>query len=222
MNIESVAFNDTADHKGRSVTVKYFLSDPTNGNAAYNLVSSDCTSTPTLTCANTTKFGNLRFYLAYQNMVGQPAAVTEYSAYNNGGSTANAYAYKGTNDGSNHYTVSIAVPDDSATAVAAGTARVLSIGQIKEPQLAATSGAAPRPLASPAALVSTATRNSPCRAPCSRGAPLFPTTSATPATAAWAPLQAPTRSPTPSTAARATRWRPASSVTTPIGFRAPS
>ena len=25
MNIESVAFNDTADHKARSVTVKYFL-----------------------------------------------------------------------------------------------------------------------------------------------------------------------------------------------------
>ena len=149
MNIESVAFNDTADHKGRSVTVKYFLSDPTKGNAAYNLVSADCVSTPTLTCANTSKFGNLRFYLAYQNMVGQYAAVTEYSAYNNGGSTANAYAYKGTNDGKNHYTLSIPLPDDTATAVATGTARVVSIGQVKEAKLAATSGVNPRPEVSP-------------------------------------------------------------------------
>ena len=149
MNIESVAFNDTADHKGRSVTVKYFLSDPTKGDAAYNLVSADCVSTPTLSCANTSKFGNLRFYLAYQNMVGQYAAVTEYSAYNNGGSTANAYAYKGTNDGKNHYALSIPLPDDTATAVATGTARVVSIGQVKEAKLAATSGVNPRPEVSP-------------------------------------------------------------------------
>ena len=160
MNIESVAFNDTPDHKGRNVAVKYFLSDPTNGNAAYNLVSAECASTPTLTCANTTKFGNLRFYLAYQNMVGQAAAVTEYSAYNNGGSTANAYAYKGANDGSNHYTVSIPVPDDSATAVASGTARVLSIGQVKEPKLAATEGINPRPAVLPAVLVNTLVQHS--------------------------------------------------------------
>ncbi|MCX7248071.1 MAG: OmcA/MtrC family decaheme c-type cytochrome [Burkholderiales bacterium] len=149
MNIESVAFNDTADHKGRSVTVKYFLSDPTKGDAAYNLVTPDCTSTPSLSCANTTKFGNLRFYLAYQNMVGQYAAVTEYSAYNNGGSAANAYAYKGTNDGKNHYTLSVPLPDDTATAVATGTARVVSIGQVKEAKLAATSGVNPRPEVSP-------------------------------------------------------------------------
>jgi len=155
MNIESVAFNDTADHKGRSVTVKYFLSDPTNGNAAYNLVSADCVNTPTLTCSSTTKFGSLRFYLAYQNMVGQYAAVTEYSAYNNGGSTANAYAYKGSNDGKNHYTLSIPLPDDSATAVATGTARVVSIGQVKEAKLAATSGVSPRPEVSPSVQVNT-------------------------------------------------------------------
>ena len=155
MNIESVAFNDTADHKGRSVTVKYFLSDPTKGDAAYNLVTPDCTSTPSLSCANTTKFGNLRFYLAYQNMVGQYAAVTEYSAYNNGGSAANAYAYKGTNDGKNHYTLSIPLPDDTATAVATGTARVVSIGQVKEAKLAATSGVNPRPEVSPSVQVNT-------------------------------------------------------------------
>ena len=156
MNIESVALNDTTDHKARSVTVKYFLSDPTNNNAAYNLVTSECTgSGSSVTCANTTKFGNLRFYLAYQNMIGQPDVVTEYSAYNNGGNSANAYAYKGSNDGNNHYTVSIPVPDDSAFAVAKGTARVISIGQIKEHQLAATSGTNPRPEVVPTVLVNT-------------------------------------------------------------------
>jgi len=156
MNIESVAFNDTADHKGRSVTVKYFLSDPTNGNAAYNLVTADCTGTAASpTCANTTKFGNLRFYLAYQNMVGQATGQTEYSSYNNGGSTANAYAYKGTNDGSNHYTVNIPVPDDSATAVAFGTARVISIGQVKEAKLQAKWATDPRPEVVPKVLINT-------------------------------------------------------------------
>jgi OmcA/MtrC family decaheme c-type cytochrome len=71
--------------------------------------------------------------------------VTEYSAYNNGGSAANGYAYKGSNDGKNHYALSIPLPDDSATAVATGTARVVSIGQVKENKLAAASGVSPRP-----------------------------------------------------------------------------
>ncbi len=159
MNIESVALNDTADHKARSVTVKYFLSDPTNGNAAYKLVTADCTGTTTITCASTTKFGNLRFYLAYQNVVGQSDNVTEYSAYNNGGSTANAYAYKGTNDGSNHYTVSIPLPDDTAISVAKGTARVVSIGQIKEPQLEVSWATDPRPEVVPTVLLNTAAQH---------------------------------------------------------------
>ncbi len=155
INIESVAFNDTADHKARSVTVKYFVSDPTHGDAAYKLVTADCSSVSVPTCANTTKFGNLRFYLAYQNMVGQLDAVTEFSAYNNGGGSAYAYAYKGTNDGSNHYTVSIPVPDDTATAVAKGTARVVSTGQVKEPKLSATASTDPRPEVVPGVLVNT-------------------------------------------------------------------
>ena len=152
VNIESATFNDTADHKARSVTVKYFLADPTNGNAAYNLVTSDCTYTGTAgACVPpgtrptiTTKFGNLRFYLAYQNMVGQAATVTEYSAYNNGGSAAAAYLHTGTKDASNHYTVNIPLPDDSAVAVAKGTARVISIGQVKELKLSAISALDPR------------------------------------------------------------------------------
>ncbi len=156
MNIETVAFNDTADHKARSVTVKYFLSDPTNGNAAYNLVTPDCTGTTTITCASTTKFGNLRLYLAYQNMVGQLDAVTEYSA----GSGANVYAYKGSNDGSNHYTVNIPLPDDTAIAVAKGTARVLSTGQIKEPLLEVKSQVNARPAVVPTVLVNTTAQHS--------------------------------------------------------------
>ncbi len=152
MNIESVAFNDTADHKARSVTVKYFLSDPTNGNVAYNLVTADCT----LTCGPATKFGNLSLYLAYQNMVGQSDAVTEFSAYNNGGSGAAVYAYSGVNDGNNHYTASIAIPDDVADlSVAKGTARVVSIGQVVERKLSALSVTDPRPEAVPASSVNT-------------------------------------------------------------------
>jgi OmcA/MtrC family decaheme c-type cytochrome len=156
VNIESASYDAVA----RVVNVKYFLSDPTNGNAAYNLVTSDCTgSGASLTCANTTKFGNLRFYLGYMNMVGQNTAVTEFSANNNGGGTANAYMYKGTNDGSNHYTVQIPLPADSATAVAAGTARVVSIGQIKEPKLEVKSISDPRPPAVPASLVNVVVQN---------------------------------------------------------------
>lgn len=161
MNIESASYDAAA----RKVTVKYFLSDPTHGNAAYNLITPDCTYTgtagvcvpPTTTPStpNNTKFGNLRFYLAYQNMVGQSTVVTEFSAYNNGGSSANAYAHTGTNDGSNHYTVQIPVPADGATALAFGTARVVSIGQIKEPKLQAKWPSDPRPEVVPTVLVNT-------------------------------------------------------------------
>lgn len=159
MNIESVVFNGTSDGKGRTVTVKYFLSDPTNGNAAYNLVTSDCTAGPT--CSSSTKFGNLRFYLAYQNMVGQLDGITEFSSYNNGGSGANAYAYKGTNDGSNHYTLNIPIPDDVAgLQVAKGTARVVGIGQIKEVKLMAKSAADPRPPVVPTTLVNVVVQHS--------------------------------------------------------------
>ena len=151
MNIESATYDSAA----RKVTVKYHVSDPTNNNAAYNLLTPDCTgSGATLTCSNTTKFGNLRFYLAYQNLVGQSTLITEFTAYNNGGSSANAYAYKGTNDGSNHYTVDIPLPADSATAVAAGTARVVSIGQVKEPLLEVRS-TDPRPAVVPTVLINT-------------------------------------------------------------------
>jgi OmcA/MtrC family decaheme c-type cytochrome len=144
----------TYDAAARKVTVKYSVANPTNSNARYNLVTSDCTASgATPTCSNQTQFGNLRFYLAYQNMVGQPAAVTEWTAYNNGGSSANAYMYKGANDGTNRYTIDIPLPADSATAVAQGTARVVSIGQIKEPKLEVKSAVDPRPPVTPTTLI---------------------------------------------------------------------
>lgn len=156
MNIDSAVFDAVA----RKVVVKYSLTDPTASNAAYNLVTSDCTGTSVISCSNTTKFGNLRFYLAYQNMVGQLSATTEFSSYNNGGSGANAYAYKGTNDGSNHYSVDIALPADTATAVASGTARVVSIGQIKEAKLQVKWATDPRPEVIPRTLINTVAKHS--------------------------------------------------------------
>ena len=157
MNIESAVFDGTA----RVVNVKYFLSDPTNGNAAYNLVTPDCTGAgATLACANTTQFGNLRLYVAYPNMPGQPGGVTEFTSFNNGGGNANAFAYKGVNDGSNHYTVQIPIPADvPGISVAGGTARVMSVGQVKEPKLEALAIGDPRPPVSPAVLLSVGVQN---------------------------------------------------------------
>jgi OmcA/MtrC family decaheme c-type cytochrome len=157
MNIEGVAY----DAATRKVTIKYFLSNPQSGNSAYNLVTADCTYTgtagkcvPPTGTTNNTRFGNLRFYLGYQNMVGQNTAVTEFTANNNGGGNANVYAHTGTNDGSNHYTATISVPADSTYSFAAGTARVVSIGQIKEPKLEVKSAVDPRPQVSPVEYVS--------------------------------------------------------------------
>jgi OmcA/MtrC family decaheme c-type cytochrome len=112
-----------------------------------------------LTCSSSTRFGNLRFYLEYQNLVGQPTGVTEFTAYNNGGSGANAYMYKGTNDGTNHYMVDIPLPPDSATAVAQGTARVVGVGQIKEAKLDVKSAQDPRPEVTPRTLINVVARH---------------------------------------------------------------
>ena len=164
VNIESATF----DPAGRKVTVKYSVADPTRSNALWNLVTPDCTgSGPTLACSNTTQFGNLRFYLAYANIVGQPTSVTEFTAYNNGGSGANAYLYKGVNDGGNRYTVDIPVPADTATSVAQGTARVVGIGQIIEPALQTMSAIDPRPPVQPRRSWSTSLRRTPMPMSCS-------------------------------------------------------
>jgi len=139
MNIESVVFNDTPTKTGRSVTVKYFLSDPTTGNAAYNLAEA--------------RFASLQLRVAYQNLVGQPTWETEFTAYNNGGTGAVVAANTGTNDGSNHYTANIPLADDTLTAAAAGTARVVSIGPVVEARVEPKSATDPRPAAIPASNV---------------------------------------------------------------------
>ena len=150
VNIESATY----DAGARKVTVKYLVTDPTNGNVAYNLVTPDCTgSGAAVSCSSDTQFGNLSLYLAYQSLVGQPLTVTEFTSYNNGGRTANAYMYQGTNDGANRYTIAITLPPDTATAVAAGTARVVSIGQIREPLLDVKSEQEPRPPVKPTTLI---------------------------------------------------------------------
>ena len=112
------------------MTVKYHVQQNTNGNGQWNLTS-DCTGA----CNTNNRFGNLTMYVAYNNIPGQTAAVTEFSSYNNGGSGANAKAYTGTNDGSNVYTLDITIPADTAQMIAKGTGRVLSVGQAKEAEL---------------------------------------------------------------------------------------
>ena len=179
MNIESATFNNTADGRGRSVTVKYTLTNPTDGNRPYRLLvnAADCRRSADGTLANCddATFGNLKIYLAYQNVVGQPTTVTEYSAYNNGGSVAFACAYEGptttgtgpasacartaVNDGSNRYTVTIPLPDDTPTQVASGTAMVASAGQVRELKQQALSTANPRPPVVPTVLVNTAVQH---------------------------------------------------------------
>ncbi|MDP1691470.1 MAG: OmcA/MtrC family decaheme c-type cytochrome [Burkholderiaceae bacterium] len=179
MNIDSATY----DAATRLVTVKYFVSDPTNGDAAYSLLTNPSACTLNTSGANAgkvrdcnnTRFGNLKFYLAYQSLPGQSTAVTEFSSFNNGGNTAYACLFEGpvttgssptnactataVNDGSNHYTVQVPVPTDTATSVAAGTARIVSVGQVKEPKLQVKWATDPRPEAVPAALVNVVVQN---------------------------------------------------------------
>ena len=132
VNIEDVAVLQvpTTELEGK-VRVKYSLTDPTNGNAAYKLEDDP-------------RFTGLRLYIAYQNLVGQPDAVTEFTSYNNGGA-ANSYMNAGINDGSNHYAVDITLPANTATMVAKGTARVISYGAVSEPRLMVKTATDPRP-----------------------------------------------------------------------------
>jgi OmcA/MtrC family decaheme c-type cytochrome len=126
------------DSATRQVTVKYHVEDPTNANAKWDL-NADCTGAVgpngLPACSSSNRFGNLRLYLAYNNIPGQPVNVTEFSSYNNNGAV-NDSAYKGTKDGSNVYTLVLTVPADiPGVTQAKGTGRVLSVGQAKEAEL---------------------------------------------------------------------------------------
>ena len=132
--IDSATYSSTT----RKVTVKYHVDDTTNSNAKWDL-NTGCTGAVGANglpaCSSTNKFGNLRFIAAYNNILGQPTSVTEFSSYNNNGSSATAYAYTGTNAG-NVYTVDITIPADIAGVTEAkGTGRVVTYGQIIEPAL---------------------------------------------------------------------------------------
>jgi OmcA/MtrC family decaheme c-type cytochrome len=148
MNIESVTLLQAPSLTAAgSVQVKYYLSDPTNGDAKYKLED------------DAAKFGSLWLYLTYQSLPGQSTAVTEFTSYNNGGNGARVTAISGTNDGGNVYTNTITIPMNSATSVASGTARVVSIGQIKEPKLQVKWATDPRPVAVPPETVNTVVQN---------------------------------------------------------------
>jgi OmcA/MtrC family decaheme c-type cytochrome len=125
--VDSATYNSAS----RKVTVQYHVDDTTNGNAKWNLTS-DCTGA----CTTSNRFGNIRFIVGYNNIPGQSTSVTEFASYNNGGSGAGAYARDGVNNGSNVYTVDITIPADVAGITEAkGTARVITYGQVKEPEL---------------------------------------------------------------------------------------
>jgi OmcA/MtrC family decaheme c-type cytochrome len=173
MNIKSATFNDTADHRGRSVTLKYNMTNPTAGDTPYRLLVNavDCTAMAdgSLADCNNAQFGNLKAYLGYQNMVGRPTTTTEFSAYNNGGNVAFACLYEGpptaacpttaANDGGNEYTATIPLPDDTATATAFGTAMVVTAGQIKELKLRTDWSGPDRPPVTPPVRVNTAAQH---------------------------------------------------------------
>ena len=173
MNIKSATFNDTADHRGRSVTLKYSMTNPTAGDTPYRLLVNavDCTAMAdgSLADCNNAQFGNLKAYLGYQNMVGRPTTTAEFSAYNNGGNVAFACLYEGppttacpttaVNDGGNEYTATIPLPDDTATATAFGTAMVVTVGQIKELKLRTDWSGPDRPPVTPPVRVNTAAQH---------------------------------------------------------------
>lgn len=127
-NIENIAVEAVpgTDTEGK-VKVTYSVTDPSANNAAYKLEGDS-------------RFNGLRLYVAYQNQVGQSTAVTEFTSYNNDGSGARVDANKGTNDGSNHYFQVITIPANTATAVAKGTARIITYGAVTEPRLNVKSG----------------------------------------------------------------------------------
>ena len=150
MTIDSATLTQSpTDTQDGKVEVKYYLSDPTaDGNPKYKLED------------DAAKFGSLSLYLTYQSLTGQVgSAVTEYSSYNNGGSGARVTAISGLNDGNNVYTNTITIPKNTATSKASGTARVVSIGQIKELELQAKSAANPRPPVDGSSRVNTLAQN---------------------------------------------------------------
>ena len=115
------------------VQVQYSLTDPTSNNLPYKLEGDP-------------RFKGLRLYVGYQNLLGQPAGVTEFTSYNNGGNNARVDASTGANDGKNRYTAVVTLPANSNIAVAKGTARVITHGAVSEERLDVKSGEPRKPV----------------------------------------------------------------------------
>ena len=116
-NIEDVAY----DAGTRQATVTYSLTNPNDG-TAYDLTA-DCSGA----CTSTSTYYNLRLYVASLALIGAPGAIADYT------NTVNDRAVNGTDDGNHHYTLTLPALPDTSAEQSHGTARVVSIGQVKEP-----------------------------------------------------------------------------------------
>jgi OmcA/MtrC family decaheme c-type cytochrome len=116
-NIEDVAYDSIT----RQVTVTYSLTNP-NDATAYDLTA-DCTGA----CTSANTYYNLRLYVASLALIGVSDSVADYT------NTVNDRAVNGTDDGNHHYTLTLPALPDTSAEQSHGTARVVSIGQVKEP-----------------------------------------------------------------------------------------
>jgi len=119
-NIEDVAY----DADTRQVTVSYSVTNPNDG-TTYDLTE-DCTGD----CISDDKFFNLRLYVASLSLIGASNSIADYT------NTLSDRAINGMDDGSHHYTLTLPALPDTAVEQSHGTARVVSIGQVKEANLA--------------------------------------------------------------------------------------
>ncbi len=164
MNIESVTYSGSTPGATSTVTVQYFLSDPTNNNAAYDLQTSDngtaCTGSGAgLTCSN-------------QHQVRQPALLSglpehDWSVQGSDRMVGEQQRWQRCQclclQGHQHrrqplHGGHLGAADTTYTA-AFGTARVVSIGQVKEKQLQVKSATDPRPPVVPTVLINTVVQN---------------------------------------------------------------
>jgi OmcA/MtrC family decaheme c-type cytochrome len=118
-NIESVDY----DAISREVTVGYSVTNPQDG-TTYDLTA-DCVGS----CTSDNRFYNLRLYAASLSLIGVSNSIADYT------DVVYDYAINGADDGAHHYSLTLpALPNDSAEQ-SHGTARVVSIGQVKEPKI---------------------------------------------------------------------------------------
>ncbi len=118
-NIEDVSYDGVT----RQVTVTYSLTNPSDG-TAYDLTA-DCSGA----CTSDNTYYNLRLYVASLNLIGAPNSIADYT------NTVDDRAVNGTDDGTHHYTLTLPALPETSAELAHGTARVVSIGQVREPRV---------------------------------------------------------------------------------------